>query len=209
MTQKNRFTPAAQCDAAIARHQLLDHPFYQAWSAGTLPVPALRDYAREYGAFIRQVGSGWSAVGEDRIAKVEEGHAQVWARTFAASLDTEVAAPRVMETANLVTLSTALFADPTTALGALYAFEAQQPLTAQAKAKGLAEHYTQLPPAVGEYFRLHENDYDEPALLAGQLDALSPAEAERAIDACQRMSLALYDALSGLYAPYAEAAATC
>ncbi len=142
MTQTHDTTPATRCDAAIARHRLLDHPFYQAWSSGTLPVPALRDYAREYGAFIGQVGAGWAAVGEERIAQVEAGHAQVWARTFAASLDTTVAAPQVTEVAALVAVADSLFQDRVTALGALYAFEAQQPLTAQAKAKGLAEHYT-------------------------------------------------------------------
>ena len=39
-------------DNKIADHNLLNHPFYQAWSAGELPVDALRSYAREYGAFI-------------------------------------------------------------------------------------------------------------------------------------------------------------
>src|SRR5205807_4592718 len=27
---------------------LLKHPFYQAWNAGTLPVEALREYAKQY-----------------------------------------------------------------------------------------------------------------------------------------------------------------
>ena len=96
-----------------------------------------------------------------------------------------------------------LFADRESALGALYAFESQQPYTAQSKLAGLREHYQQLPEPCGEYFRLHADDFDEPALLAAQIEAL-PAEGQsRAVAACERMSAALHDALSGLHAPYA------
>jgi pyrroloquinoline-quinone synthase len=35
-------------DAIIARHDLLMHPFYQAWSAGKLRAEDLRRYAGEY-----------------------------------------------------------------------------------------------------------------------------------------------------------------
>ena len=46
-------------DNKIADYNLLNHPFYQAWSAGELPVDALRSYAREYGAFISTLPKGW------------------------------------------------------------------------------------------------------------------------------------------------------
>ncbi len=195
-------TASSRCDAIVARHSLLQHPFYLAWSDGTLPVPALKEYAHDYGAFIRTVGQGWEAVGEAHIAGVEEGHAQVWQNTFAAGLETTVDAPRAAEAAALVDSAHALFADRVTALGALYAFESQQPYTAQSKLAGLREHYQQLPECCGEYFRLHEDDFDEPALLAAQMDALPAAEQERAVAACERLSQGLHDALTGLYAPY-------
>src|SRR5438132_14175131 len=35
-------------DAQIADRHLLDHPFYQRWTAGTLTKEELRDYARQY-----------------------------------------------------------------------------------------------------------------------------------------------------------------
>lgn len=196
-------TVSARCDEIIAGHRLLEHPFYRAWSAGTLPVPALRDYAGEYGAFIRTIARGWDAAGEPAIARIEDGHARVWERTFAAELGTEVAAPRIEAVDALVSASRALFAERATALGALYAFEAQQPLTAQSKLDGLRAHYDELPARCGEYFRLHCDDYDEPALLAGAMGTLSPAEQERAVAACERMSRALYAALTGIHAPYA------
>ena len=194
--------PSARCDAAVTRRSLLQHPFYLAWSDGTLPVPALKDYARDYGAFIRTVAEGWEAVGEPHIAGVEVGHADVWAHTFAAGLETEVDTAQTVEVAALVETAHELFADRVTALGALYAFESQQPYTAQSKLKGLHEHYRQLPECCGEYFRLHTDDFDEPALLSAHMNTLSGTEAERAVTACERMSVALHDALSGLHAPH-------
>ena len=194
---------SARCDAHVARRSLLQHPFYLAWSDGTLPVSALKEYAHDYGAFIRTVGQGWETVGEAHVAGVEEGHAQVWETTFAAGLDTTVGAPRTAEAAALVDAARELFADRPTALGALYAFESQQPYTAQSKLAGLREHYQQLPACCGEYFRLHEDDFDEPALLAAQMNALSIDEQERAVAACERMAQSLHSALTGLHSPYA------
>ena len=195
-------TASTRCDAVVARRSLLQHPFYLAWSDGTLPVSALKDYAHDYGAFIRTVGQGWETVGEAHIAGVEEGHAQVWENTFAAALETGVDAPRTADAAALVDAARELFSNRPTALGALYAFESQQPYTAQSKLAGLREHYRQLPACCGEYFRLHEDDFDEPALLAAQMNALPAAEQERAVLACERLSQSLHDALTGIHAPY-------
>ena len=36
-------------DRDVLARNLLEHPFYRAWSAGTLPAEALAAYAREYG----------------------------------------------------------------------------------------------------------------------------------------------------------------
>jgi pyrroloquinoline-quinone synthase len=203
MTTNHASAPAsARCDAAVGPRRLLQHPFYLAWSDGTLPVAALQDYARDYGAFIRTVGQGWESVGEAHIAAVEEGHAQVWESTFAAGLETHVDVAQVPAAAALVETACELFAAPVTALGALYAFESQQPFTARSKLAGLKQHYAHLPACCGEYFRLHEDDFDEPALLAGKMNALSGEEQVRAVSACERMSQSLHDALTGLYAPY-------
>ena len=194
--------PSTRCDEAVARRSLLQHPFYLAWSGGTLPVPALKNYARDYGAFIGTIPAGWSAVGEAHIAGIEEGHAAVWANTFAAGLETQVDTAQIAEVAALVDTARELFTHRVTALGALYGFESQQPYTAQSKLRGLREHYQALPECCGEYFRLHVDDFDEPALLAEQINGLPPTEADRAVAACERLSAALHDALTGLYAPY-------
>jgi pyrroloquinoline-quinone synthase len=201
---ENTATLTSQCEAIIARHSLLRHPFYIAWSDGTLPVPALKDYAREYGAFIGTISQGWRAAGNEHIARAEEGHAMIWDRNFAKSLDTSVTGePEVAEVAKLVATARALFSDRVTALGALYAFEAQQPLTAQSKLKGLGQHYKQLPVRACLYFHLHKDDFEEPTMLAGAMEELNEADRARALEACEKMCEALYDALSGVHAPHA------
>jgi pyrroloquinoline-quinone synthase len=203
MSNPSTATISAQCDALVAEHALLQHPFYLAWSDGTLPVPALRDYAREYGAFIARVGAGWATAGERTIARIEDGHARVWQHTFAAGLGANVGRPIVPAAAALVETAQELFAERPTALGALYAFEIQQPRTARSKLDGLRAHYPQLPAACGEYFKMHVDDDEEPALLARQLETLSEDEKAQALAACERMAIALYDALSGIHSPYA------
>ena len=63
---------------AIRRDDLREHPFYLAWSAGTLPVAALTTYAREYGAFIGVLDSGWEALGDRESAAIERAHVELW-----------------------------------------------------------------------------------------------------------------------------------
>lgn len=200
----NHETVSRQCDRIIAGHSLLQHPFYVAWNNGTLPVAALRDYAGQYGSFIAAIGQGWATIGEPLAAREEEEHAKIWERSFAAPLGISVGYSQVGEVAQLVELSRQLFAERSTAIGALYAFESQQPLTAQSKLKGLNDHYSQLPESCGEYFRLHCDGYDELSALVGRLDVMNSAEQEAALSACERMSQALYNALTGIYARHSD-----
>ena len=76
-------------NAAFSKWNLLQHPFYQAWSAGTLPIESLRTYAREYGAFIRLLPHAWEALDDAETAQEEREHADLW-DDFAAALDTRV-----------------------------------------------------------------------------------------------------------------------
>ena len=199
---------AQRCDEIISKYSLLEHPFYQAWSNGTLPVEALKSYASEYGAFIGSVGLGWETLGEKAIAKHEAAHARIWADSFAGELGTAVGEPAISEVKELVDTARGLFADDTEAIGALYSFEVQQPRTAESKLKGLSDHYKMLPERSGDYFRLHSGDYDEVSLLSARMDGT--VDAERVAGSCERMSKALYDALTGIYEPYAPAStATC
>ena len=184
-------------DSKIADHNLLDHPFYQAWSAGELPRNALRSYAREYGAFIGTVPNGWEAVGDAETAAEEIEHIDLWA-DFATGLDTTVSEAAIPQVKALVETANALFSERATALGALYAFEAQQPATAESKLVGLQAFY-QLPKTVEPYFETHAHNAYEAEMLLAHIAEL-PSESHAAvIEACERMSAALWNALTGIY----------
>jgi pyrroloquinoline-quinone synthase len=184
----------------VSRWNLLDHPFYVAWNSGTLPLETLSTYAAEYGEFIGAVPAAWRALGEEGIARVEDGHGKLWG-AFARSLGHPVRTPEVPAVAALCRDFRAMAASPATALGALYAFEAQQPKVAQSKLDGLERHYrAQCPEVSVSYFAAHVDDYEEPAMLEAKLAGMSPAEQAEAREACDRMGQALWGALDGILA---------
>ncbi len=187
-----------QLDAAVAPHRLLDHPFYRAWRQGTLPREALRTYAAEYGSLIATIDRGWEAVGKSDHAAEEREHARLWER-FAGELGAAISPPRTPEVAAMLTTAHRLFAEPETAWGALYSFEAQQPDTAAEKLAGLDAHYgIASDSAAAEYFRVHAAVYDEAEQIVTALEGYGGEGP--AVTACAEMSRALWDALSGIHA---------
>lgn len=187
----------AELDAIVDKWNLLNHPFYQAWSAGTLPTEALACYAAEYGAFIRTVPQGWAAHGDMDIAAEESGHAVMWDQ-FARALNVSVDVPRVPEVKALVETADAMFRDAAESMGGLYAFEAQQPKTSVSKLTGLREHYN-LPKATEPYFIVHCDDDHEPELLLRRIEALSPEDQRKAVQACEKVAEALWNGLTGIH----------
>ncbi len=182
----------------VAERSLLNHPFYQAWSAGTLPVEDLQTYAREYGAFIEMLPRAWETLQDAETSQEEREHTELWGE-FAAALGTRVnGAAHVAEVSKLTATAARLFADPASAAGALYAFEVQQPATAQSKLDGLKRHY-ELPAAAEPYFELHSHNEHEAAKLLGRIEAMSAEDQARSAEACTEMADALWNALSGIY----------
>ena len=63
MTQE--LSVAASIDIRVASQAMLNHPFYRAWTDGSLPIETLRHYARQYfhhvDAFPRAVSAVHSA----------------------------------------------------------------------------------------------------------------------------------------------------
>ena len=184
-------------DQAIAQWDLLQSKFYLAWSAGTLPVSALQSYACQYGSFISTIPNGWEAHGDLEVAAIERDHIEMW-RRFARTLGTDISDPTNVGVSRLVDSASRLFADPAASIGALYAFEAQQPATADSKLRGLREHY-EFDKSGEEYFVVHKDDEDEPRLLRDRFEALSVDEKAVALGACQTMSRDLRGALDSLY----------
>ena len=186
-------------DSLIDARCLLKHPFYQAWNMGTLTTENLGLYAVQYGEFIDRIAVGWQAAGDEATAEEEREHARLWS-DFAAGVDAvRPAAHRLPEISSLVSLIDELFSDRAQALGALYAFEQQQPGTAQSKLDGLRKYYT-LPDDAYVYFDIHKADFDEPTWLAEQIEMLSEDEFAKARSACDRMSNALWRGLDGVMA---------
>src|SRR5687768_17844872 len=91
-----------ELDAVVAKYDLLGHPFYQAWSAGTLPKDALASYAAEYGAFVQTVPAGWAAHGDVTTSIEEVQHAVLWERFANALGTTSLSEPRHTATRSLV-----------------------------------------------------------------------------------------------------------
>ena len=184
-------------DNKIADQNLLNHPFYKAWSAGELPVETLRAYAREYGAFIATIPNGWETINDTETAEEETEHIDMWA-DFADGLDTTISEAQIPQVKALLETADELFSEPATALGALYAFEAQQPATAQSKLAGLKEFY-QLPKTVEPYFETHSHNEHEAEILLERIDALPSESHTTVVQACEKMSTALWDALTGIH----------
>ena len=191
----------ARLNESIRRWNLLDSEFYQAWSAGTLPIEALRDYAREYGAFIALIAKGWNGHGDSATADIEREHVGLWS-DFAAAFGTEIGSPRTDAVIRLRETADRLFDNGASSLGALYAFEAQQPATSRSKLEGLRAHYD-VSAKAETYFEVHQNDDGEPRLLLDRIAALSAGEQRIAAEACEMMCRSLRSALDELYKRHA------
>ncbi len=187
----------AQLDAIVAQFNLNAHPFYQAWRMGTLPVEKLADYAGEYGRFVATIAEGWDTLGETKYAEEERYHEELWA-DFKAELGVTQLSNR-LHTETLVNAAQNLFKTKPEAIGALYAFEAQQPFTSQSKLDGLNEHYT-FSEKGKKYFEVHANDVQEVEDLKGYVVALSDDEFERTKNACALLCAAMLGGLDGVYA---------
>ena len=188
-------------DQTIAPHRILEHPFYQSWNEGTLPKAALASYAAEYGAFIDKIAEGWEACDWPEHAEEERYHSELW-QQFAQALGTEIAEPKIPQVQTLIDTCDQLFADADTAWGALYAFEAQQPETAATKLNGLNLHY-EMPSDAKTYFEVHADDLYEAEAIVTHLEKASDQSRATAIVACAEMSVALWDALTGVHEPFA------
>ncbi len=159
---------------AIAERSLLQHPFYQAWSAGTLEVERLQDYARQYFHFERAFPRFLSAIHARTESPAirqlllenlwdeehgERNHPALWLE-FAAALgvsrdEVEGAEPHPETTALIEHYAGVTEQAPVAeALATLFAYESQVPAIAWEKIKGLTEHYDLLPNQF-EFFSVH------------------------------------------------------
>jgi pyrroloquinoline-quinone synthase len=196
----------SRLEAVRARWNVLEHPFYQRWSAGTLTREELARYTGEYRHAV--VALADAAAGAARAAEPEQrraleahaaeeaSHIALW-DDFARAVGGDAATPASPETAQCAQAWAGDGERPLlSGLVALYAIESGQPAIAETKRAGLREHYGIDDPAATAYFDLHatldhehaaaERALIEPRLDGADADALL-AEAEEVLRANWRL----------------------
>lgn len=210
-------------DSKVAAKAMLSHPFYQAWTDGTLSLDTLRAYARQYFHHVEAFPSAVSAVhsncpdreGRRTLAEnlaEEEGleagkqdHATLWLM-FACGLGEDEASIRSQqlnpETEALIATFRRLSRQSYAAgLGALYAYESQFPGVATAKIEGLVDRYGIADEEALRFFQVHATaDVEHSAVCRALLDRLPEGERAEAIAAGEELAGALWNFLSGVEA---------
>ncbi len=208
-----------QIDQKIAEHHLLNSPFYQAWTAGTLTRESLALYAAQYYQHVRAFPEYLEALAEraDSALRplVEENlaeevdpaspHPKLW-RDFAAAVGAGAAALDSAEplqgVAALVETYRHVCEKGTVAeaVAALYAYESQVPEIATQKIAGLRRFYGVTEPAALRYFALHEEaDVRHRAAWRNWLAVQPVAVHAAALQAAERGLRALEGALAAIY----------
>ena len=150
-------------EAVRERWNVLEHSFYQRWSAGELTRDELACYAGEYRHAVVALADSLAEAARDAEPELrpelrehafeEADHVSLW-DAFAAELDARTdGAPRA-ETAECVESWTA-GRDALEGLVATYTIEAGQPEISRTKLEGLVEHYALPEGPATEYFSLH------------------------------------------------------
>jgi pyrroloquinoline-quinone synthase len=212
----------AALDARIARYDLLQHPFYQAWSKGELTRDELREYASEYwhhvSAFPTYLSALHARLEDAPLRRTvlenladEEGlpagraHSDLW-MDFATGMGADAAEVRDRtlqpETAALIAhFRDAMQTSPATALASLYTYESRVPAIARTKAEGLKQHYG-ADKATARYFTIHQTaDVHHAKVWRDAIEAelaAHPEDVNVALDAAEATAAALWSTLSGI-----------
>ena len=170
--------PLALIDAAAERWNVLEHPFYQRWSAGELSSDELAEYAAQYRHVVVALADAAAASGDEEHAREEAAHVALW-DAFAegcGSVETDAS----VETAECAAAWRA-GDDRLEHLAVLYAIESAQPAISRTKLDGLVAHYGFSEGPATEYFALHaERDVEHAAESRAELERLAgDVDAER------------------------------
>jgi pyrroloquinoline-quinone synthase len=205
----------APLDAERAAHNVLEHPFYERWTAGALTQGELACYASEYREAVRALASASESAASkaeprhvERLrehAREETAHVELWedfAQEAGARGPSADDAPlaQTRECARAWAAGEELLEH----VAVLYAIEASQPEISRTKLAGLVEHYGYAPegPAV-EYFSVHAHRDLEHARDARELigELIAQAIAARgemfASELCERALARARAALRG------------
>jgi pyrroloquinoline-quinone synthase len=215
----------ARLDETRAAVNVLEHPFYQRWSAGELSAGELGLYAGEYRHAVVALAHASARAAEcaatadrdelGRHAEEEAAHVALWeqferavgsplaASPGAADGSQPADAPPSASAQSLAQTRACVHAwtageDLLEHLAVLYAIEAGQPEVSATKLEGLRAHYgfSEEGPAT-EYFEVHRLRDVEHAREAGELIARLMADIEDPAEQADRMVARARDALRG------------
>jgi pyrroloquinoline-quinone synthase len=206
-------------DSLIEQHHLLKHPFYRAWTEGSLPKEALQVYAEQYYQHVRAFPENLKQLSSRSSGKltdlVEENiseelnpaapHPLLW-RQFAESLGVSEAAldgarpfpgiAALLDTYDEV-VSQGTMAQ---AVACFYAYEAQVPEIATQKIAGLRRFYGITEPRALAYFVVHEEaDVRHRAAWRNWLASEKDADSFGVLCAAERSLKALWGALDAVH----------
>jgi pyrroloquinoline-quinone synthase len=212
-------TMLEELDGLIEKYHLLKHPFYRAWTEGTLSKESLQLYAEQYYQHVRAFpenlkqlagrsnGSLGDLVEENLAEEVDPlgPHPLLW-RHFAESLGVNDAAlddarplpgiAALLDTFDEVTSKGTL----AQAAASFYAYEAQVPEIATQKISGLRQFYDITEPRALAYFAVHEEaDVRHRAAWREWLAAQGDSETSGVLQAAERTLQALWGALDAVY----------
>lgn len=193
-------------ESARARCDVLEHPFYQRWSAGELTRDELARYSGQYRHAVQAVAELSADVAralperrELRSHAVEEAaHVELW-DGFVDAVGGDATAEPTPETRECVDAWTA-DAGLLGSLGRLYAIESGQPAISRTKRDGLVDRYGLRDGAGTAYFRVHESRDVEHAADTRELIAelAGPAGEDEIVAAAESAFRANWRLLDGV-----------
>jgi pyrroloquinoline-quinone synthase len=209
-------------DEVIAKHSMLDHPFYQLWNEGKLDKGILCEYAKQYYAQVHAFPAYVSAVHShcedldvrrillENLNEEEQGvdnHPELWLR-FAEGLgvsrkdvgeaDLLPETKKSVEELKSVTQSDNYLEG----LAALYAYESQIPEVSRTKREGLKTFYDLDDARAVSFFTVHElADIEHSQVERDILEqhCKTPEMEQRVLAAAERSVKALNTFLDGVY----------
>jgi pyrroloquinoline-quinone synthase len=217
----NERTLLGALDALVEKYHLLKHPFYRAWTEGTLSKKALALYAEQYyqhvQAFpenLRDLASRSNGDAELKALVLENlaeeldetaSHPQLW-RQFAASVGvSDVSLERAEPLPGIAALLDSYDEVSTQgtlaqAVAAFYVYEAQVPEIATQKISGLQKFYGITDSRSLSYFAVHEEaDVRHRAAWREWLANQKSADTIAVLCAAERSLKALWGALDAVY----------
>ncbi len=200
-----------QLETVRDRWNVLQHPFYQRWSAGELTREELATYAGQYRHAVVALADASTATadvaGEELQAGLrahaaeETAHIDLW-DAFTAAVGGDISAAPTAETAACAAAWAGDGERPLLrSLAAMYAIESGQPAISETKTEGLVEHYGFAPGSdATRYFELHAvRDIEHAAHERDLLEArLQPGDGAALLEEAEAVLRANWELLDGV-----------